>query len=63
MKAGNAPNLKLYIGIDVHKKQRSVSSFTDAAHHRTFSQPPSPVALKAISITIFQMHKSNNVFI
>ena len=40
-------NLQLYIGIDVHKKQWSVSIFTDAAHHRTFSQPPSPTALKA----------------
>lgn len=40
-------NLKLYIGIDVHKKQWSVSIFTDAAHHRTFSQPPTPQALKA----------------
>lgn len=39
--------LKLYIGIDVHKKQWSVSIFTDAAHHRTFSQPPSPSALKS----------------
>jgi len=39
--------LKLYVGIDVHKKQWSVSIFTEAAHHRTFSQPPSPEALKA----------------
>lgn len=42
----NYSNLQLYIGIDVHKKQWSVSIFTDAAHHRTFSQPPSPEALK-----------------
>jgi transposase len=39
-------SLKLYVGIDVHKKQWSVSIFTDAAHHRTFSQPPSPTALR-----------------
>jgi len=39
-------NLQLYIGIDVHKKQWSVSIFTEAAHHRTFCQPPSPEALK-----------------
>ena len=39
--------LKLYVGIDVHKKQWSVSIFTEAAHHRTFCQPPSPEALKA----------------
>ncbi len=40
-------DLPLYIGIDVHKKQWSVSVFTDAVHHHTFSQPPSPSALKA----------------
>jgi len=34
-------NLELYVGIDVHKKQWSVSIFTQEAHHRTFSQPPS----------------------
>jgi transposase len=39
-------NLQLYIGIDVHKKQWSTSIFTDGAHHRTFSQPPTPLALK-----------------
>jgi len=43
----NFSNLQLYVGIDVHKKQWSVSIFTDAAHHRTFSQPPEPAALKA----------------
>jgi len=42
----NFDRLQLYVGIDVHKKQWSVSIFTDAAHHRTFSQPPSPEALK-----------------
>lgn len=42
----NFDNLQLYIGIDVHKKQWSVSIFTEAAHHRTFSQPASPDALK-----------------
>jgi transposase len=40
-------NLTLYIGIDVHKKQWSVSIYTDASHHRTFSQPPTPQALKS----------------
>ena len=39
-------DLKLYIGIDVHKKNWSVSIFSDAAHHRTFCQPPSATALK-----------------
>ena len=38
--------LKLYIGIDVHKKQWSVSIYTDESFHRTFSQPPNPKALK-----------------
>lgn len=38
--------LSLYIGLDVHKKQWSVSAYTPTAHHRTFSQPPIPRALK-----------------
>lgn len=43
----SAFQIKLYVGIDVHKKQWSVSIFTEAAHHRTFSQPPFPATLKA----------------
>ena len=37
----------LYVGIDVHKKQWSVSIFSSELHHKTFSQPPSPGALKS----------------
>lgn len=37
----------LYVGIDIHKKQWSVSIFSGQIHHRTFSQPPNPAALKA----------------
>src|SRR6185295_3246125 len=37
----------LYVGIDVHKKQWSVSIFSSELHHKTFSQPPSPVSLKS----------------
>ena len=37
----------LYVGIDVHKKQWSVSIFSGELHHKTFSQPPSPGALKS----------------
>ena len=37
---------RLYVGIDVHKKQWSVSIFTEALHHKTFSQPPTCEALK-----------------
>jgi hypothetical protein len=47
MSSSSTGPLKLYVGIDVHKKQWSVSIFTEAAHHRTFCQPPSPEALKA----------------
>jgi len=36
---------KLFIGIDVHKRQWSVSIFTSSIHHKTFSQPPHPSAL------------------
>jgi len=37
----------LYVGIDVHKKQWSVSIYTGQIHHRTFSQQPFPEVLKA----------------
>lgn len=39
-------SLTLYVGIDVHKKQWSVSIYTGQIHHRTFSQTPDPQALK-----------------
>jgi hypothetical protein len=35
------------VGLDVHKRQWSVSIYTASAHHRTFSQPPYPKALKS----------------
>lgn len=38
---------KLFIGIDVHKRQWSISIYTSTIHHRTFSQPPDPRALKS----------------
>ena len=37
---------ELYVGIDVHKKQWSVSIYTDQIHHRTFSQLPSSEVLR-----------------
>jgi transposase len=37
----------LYVGIDVHKKQWSVSIFSSELHHKTFSQPPLPSSLKS----------------
>jgi transposase len=40
-------SLQLYIGIDVHKRQWSVSIYSNDAHHRTFSQSPHPEALKS----------------
>jgi transposase len=39
-------NMTLYVGIDIHKRQWHVSIFTASIHHRTFSQPPEPLALK-----------------
>jgi len=36
----------LYVGIDVHKRQWSVSIFTSVIHHKTFSQAPRPEVLK-----------------
>lgn len=38
---------KLFIGIDVHKRQWSVSIFTEHLHHKTFSQQPYPKVLKS----------------
>jgi len=43
----NFNGLQLYVGLDVHKKQWSVSIYTSSSHHRTFSQPPHPEALKS----------------
>ena len=37
---------ELYVGIDVHKKQWSVSIYTGQIHHRTFSQLPLPAVLR-----------------
>lgn len=36
----------VYVGIDVHKRQWSVSIFVDRIHHRTFTQLPDPEVLK-----------------
>ncbi len=36
----------IYVGLDVHKKQWSVSIYTSEVHHKTFSQPPEPESLK-----------------
>ena len=51
----NFQEMSLYIGLDVHKKQWSVSIYTTTAHHRTFSQPPTPGALKTIWFIILQV--------
>lgn len=37
--------LKLFVGIDVHKKQWSVTILSSHVHHATFSQSPSPESL------------------
>ena len=43
----------VYVGIDVHKKQWSVSVYTGQVHHRTFSQLPSPEVLQTYIKTHF----------
>jgi len=45
-KVTSVESIDLFIGIDVHKKQWSVSIYSGQIHHRTFSQPPNPEALK-----------------
>ena len=49
----NYTKTKLYVGIDVHKKQWSVSIYTSQIHHRTFSQLPLPSALRTYLDTNF----------
>ena len=39
---------KLFIGIDVHKRQWHIIINTSVIHHRTFGQPPDPKALSLI---------------
>ncbi len=39
-------HMKIHVGIDVHKRQWSVTILSKAIHHKTFSQPPDPSALK-----------------
>ena len=38
--------LTLYVGIDLHKKQWTVSIYTDSIYHKTFSQAPRPEVLR-----------------
>lgn len=45
MEALDFTGKKIYVGIDVHKRQWSVTILTEQIHHRTFSQPPDPGAL------------------
>ena len=35
----------LFIGLDVHKKSWSVTILVEGMEHRTFTQPPDPLAL------------------
>ena len=37
----------LFIALDVHKKNWSVTIVVDGAEHRTFTQPPDPESLSA----------------
>lgn len=45
---------RLFIGLDVHKRSWSVSIFTQSIHHKTFSQPPSPDALRTYVSKFFK---------
>lgn len=48
---------RLYVGIDVHKRQWSVSIFASSIHHKTFSQPPEPVALQSYLEKYFKTYE------
>ncbi|NHZ86492.1 MAG: IS110 family transposase [Planctomycetia bacterium] len=39
-------DIKIYIGIDVHKKSWTVSIYLEEFEHKTFTQPPKPAVLK-----------------
>ena len=43
----------LFIGLDVHKKSWSVTILVDGIEHRTFTQPPDPVALNHYLLRMF----------
>lgn len=45
MKVTPSSALTLFVGIDVHKKQWSVSIYSGHIHHKTFSQAPQPDVL------------------
>ena len=45
-KVNEQRSIDLFIGIDVHKRNWSVSIFTSQIHHKTFSQSPETEALK-----------------
>ena len=47
----------LYVGIDVHKRQWSVSIFTAVLHHKTFSQPPEPSSLPSYMDKFFKDYR------
>lgn len=47
VKVTNYSKLRIYVGIDVHKKQWSVSIYSESIHHRTFCQSPDPEALRS----------------
>lgn len=48
---------RLYVGIDVHKRQWSVSIFTSSIHHKTFSQSPHPEVLHTYVKKYFSDYK------
>lgn len=39
---------QLFIGLDVHKKSRSITILVDGTEHRTFTQPPDPESLDSL---------------
>ncbi len=49
----------VYVGIDIHKRQWSVSIFSQKIHHRTFSQPSEPKALKRLLTVVLALTRKN----
>ena len=62
IKVKEGTSIERFVGIDVHKKQWSVSIFTSQIHHKTFSQVPETEAFKAYIDTHFSAAKVTCAF-
>ena len=62
MNAQTTATSKLFIGLDIHKKQWTVHIKTDICEHRRFTMPPSPDALFQYVFNHFATHQAAVAF-